>query len=142
MAIEFEYTRKILQDGSIGIGRPLIWIDLESPTVGTFSYPCLVDSGADDCAFDAEIGEMMGLDVKSGDRDEAFGLKKDATLVEYIHPITYSIQDINCKADVAFTYELSSDFGLLGRKGFFDQFLVKIDDREGKFEIEPYDKGI
>lgn len=80
----------------------------------------------------------MGLDIKSGEADEADGIKKDAPLVGYVHRIIYKIQDVECEANVSFTYELASDFGLLGRDGFFNHFLVKVDERNGKFKLTSY----
>lgn len=49
-----------------GILRPVIPIEIlyKSRSV---PYEVLVDSGADFCIFDAEIGELVGIDVASGE---------------------------------------------------------------------------
>ena len=58
------------------IFKPIIPIEL------TFSnhairYAALIDSGADFCIFDAEIGEELGIDIHSGSR-EVFGGVQEA----------------------------------------------------------------
>ena len=45
--------------------RPVIQVDFETDS-GKFGYLALIDSGADYCIFHSEIGEQLGLDIKSG----------------------------------------------------------------------------
>lgn len=45
--------------------RPVIQIDFVGIS-RKFSYLVLIDSGADYCVFHAKVGELLGLDIKSG----------------------------------------------------------------------------
>ena len=73
--MKFSYRRLQLSGESPIFGptllKPIIPITLE---VGERSlrYPALIDSGADFCIFEAQLGEYLGLDVESGER-EYFG---------------------------------------------------------------------
>lgn len=137
--MEFEYVyRPVEETGFPLVGMPVIDIELNSPlTGGSFTYPCLVDSGADSCVFHAEIGEALGLDVKSGQEVDLHGIKANSPLKGYRHDIVYKIGGVECPAKVVFTYEFSSRYGILGRKGFFDHFTVEINERDGKVKITP-----
>ena len=137
--MKFKYSYKSIGGGvKFEAGRPVLWIKIDTPTIGPIDWPCLVDSGSDDCILDADIGEAMGLDIKSVKPNNATGVKSGANMVGYVHRITYKVNGISCEADVTFTYELATDFGILGRDGFFNHFLVKFDERKGEFELTPY----
>ena len=45
--------------------RPIIPVTLKYKGK-TISYEALIDSGADTCVFPAEIGELVGIDIKTG----------------------------------------------------------------------------
>ena len=64
--------------------RPVIPIDI---TIGkiTVGYAALIDSGADFCIFDAEIGEYLGIDIISGKREEFGGIQDRGTAFVYFH---------------------------------------------------------
>ena len=51
------------------IYRPVIPIELEY-NKNLIRYEVLVDSGADGCIFDSQIGEVLGIDVESGESRE------------------------------------------------------------------------
>lgn len=42
-------------------------------TRGKFSFPSVVDSGADYCVFPATFGEMLGIDVRNGESTQMSG---------------------------------------------------------------------
>ena len=49
--------------------RPIIPVQI-SFGGRSLKYDVLIDSGADFCIFDAEIGEYLGIDIRSGNRAE------------------------------------------------------------------------
>ncbi len=53
--------------------RPVIPIKLKNKDL-EIGYEVLVDSGADLCIFDAEIGEEIGINIKKGKPHEVFGI--------------------------------------------------------------------
>ena len=53
-------------------------------------YEALVDSGADFCIFDAQIADILGIDVFRGEEKEVFGI----TGVQeryYVHGVTLKV---------------------------------------------------
>ncbi|KKU68689.1 MAG: hypothetical protein UX89_C0002G0014 [Parcubacteria group bacterium GW2011_GWA2_47_16] len=53
--------------------RPVIPIKLQY-SGKEIGYHVLVDSGADMCFFDAEIGKEIGIDILKGKKQEVFGI--------------------------------------------------------------------
>lgn len=72
-----------------GILRPVIPIEVAYKDRAV-SYEVLVDSGADFCIFDAQIGEILDLDVTSGEKREVWGVT-GAGEFYYVHPVTIKI---------------------------------------------------
>ena len=91
-------------------------------------YWALVDSGADLCTFDAELGELLGLDVRSG-KQVWFGGVQEADLAHaYLHDVFLNISGQQHQTTVAFSYDLSyQTYGLLSQTRIFDQYLVNFD---------------
>jgi len=116
--------------------RPVIPIDI---TIGeiTAGYDALIDSGADFCIFDGSLGEMLGLDVRSGKVIEFGGVQVYQPSKSYLHEVAISIGGSKQKILVAFSYDIaSSGYGLLGQKGFFDLFSVKFDLQKEEIELK------
>jgi hypothetical protein len=57
----------------LGILRPVIPIEIIYKDRAV-PYEVLVDSGADFCIFDAEIGEILSIDIISGEKQEVAGI--------------------------------------------------------------------
>jgi len=54
-------------------------------------YAALIDSGADFCIFDAEIGEILGIDIRSGTQIEFGGIQERKGAIAYIHPVEINL---------------------------------------------------
>ena len=93
-----------------GVIRPIIPIKVSFGGTSV-SYEVLIDSGADLCLFDREIGELIGIDFSQGE----------------IHKVAISVGgwDFNIKA--GFGPMPAMGHGIVGQKGFFDLFVVKFD---------------
>lgn len=104
--------------------RPVIQIDFESNN-GTFGYFVLIDSGADYCIFHAKIGELLGLDIKSGKPLTFYGTSGEAQKA-YFHKVRFRIGGIDHECEVGFSYDMEKlAYGLLGQEGFFNKWIVK-----------------
>lgn len=91
-------------------------------------YEALIDSGADFCIFDVEIGEYLGIDIKPGRREEFGGIQEKAGAQAFLHDVSINIGGWSYKTTVGFSYDIAKHgFGVLGQKGFFDIFVVKFD---------------
>ncbi len=94
----------------------------------TVNYSALIDSGADFCIFDAEIGEYLGLDVKNGRREEFGGIQARGGAVAFLHDIVLEIGGFKYKTAIGFSYDIAKrGLGVLGQKGFFEYFKVIFD---------------
>ena len=73
--MKFRYHKLSLKDRSPFFGltilKPIIPIKIIVKDK-ELNYEALIDSGADFCIFDAEIGEYLGIDILSGSQ-EVFG---------------------------------------------------------------------
>ncbi len=119
-----------------GIIRPIIPVQLQYKKSAPLNYEVLVDSGADLCIFDAEIGRLLGIDIYSGRREEVKGItgKKEPY---FIHNVSLSVGGhiLNCEA--GFMFNPGSDwYGVLGQRGFFDAGTVKFDYSKKEIEIK------
>jgi hypothetical protein len=114
------------------IPRPVIQIILKngSKVVG---YNVLVDSGADICLFDENVGTYLGLDIKKGKPKEVFGVGGKASIY-YVHPITIEVGGWQYKIEAGFMPDVAGrvmPYGIVGQKGFFEFFKI-IFDRTGE----------
>lgn len=122
------------------IKRPVITIEVKY-NGNAIKYLALIDSGADFCIFHAEIGEAIGIDIKSGKTLEFFGVigeKKEA----YFHKIIINIGGLEKECYCGFSYEFDKTkmpYGILGQKGFFELFKVAMDYEKEQIELKPID---
>lgn len=115
--------------------KPIIPIEL---TVGGESIPCdaLIDSGADVSIFPADIGEQLGIDIRSGERGFSSGMS-NATLDEtFLRHVTLKIGNLYYPTIAGFSYAPTRfHYGILGQRGFFDLFMVKFDLAHEEIEL-------
>lgn len=117
--------------------RPVIPVNLryKNQVVG---YQALVDSGADICLFDAEIGEAMGIDVKKGIIKTLMGVGGKSS-VYYLHTIHIDVGGWEHEIEAGFMPNVSGrvmQHGLVGQQGFFDNFIVKFDLLKEEVELK------
>jgi hypothetical protein len=103
-------------------------------------YEALIDSGTDFNIFNAEIGELLGLNIKNGKEVKFSGIAGEPFEV-YIHKIIIEISGWQYEVMAGFFYKISPyGFGILGQKGFFDLFRIKFIYSKGAIEITPENK--
>jgi len=106
--------------------RPVILIEIEYKGISV-PYEVLVDSGADANIFDAQIGEILKIDIESGERKEVSGIT-GVSQSYYVHPVKINVGGWQYKAKVGFLPNIAHlGHGVVGQKGFFDIFVVKFD---------------
>lgn len=115
--------------------RPVIQIDFYSSN-GKFGYLVLIDSGADYCIFHAKIGELLGLDIKSGKPLTFYGTSGQPQIA-YFHKVTFKIGGIEHRCEVGFSYDMEKlAYGLLGQDGFFDKWSIKFEYNKENIELK------
>jgi len=104
----------------------------------TVPYLVLIDSGADINVFSYQIGELLGLDLLSGQKAEALGVTGEPTDL-YIHPLTLILGGEHYPIKAAFTKALDDKpHGLVGQDGFFSLFKVAFDLPSEEIELTPH----
>lgn len=100
-------------------------------------YAALIDSGADFCIFDAEIGTYLGIDVTQG-RPEVFGgIQEKGGATAFLHQVVINIGGWDYKTTVGFSSDIAKHgFGILGQKGFFDIFSIKFEYAKEEIELK------
>lgn len=122
---------------SNSILRPVIPIKLKNKE-HEIGYEVLVDSGADICIFDAEIGEAIGIDIKKGKIREIFGVGGKAS-VYYLHKVSIEIGGWVYDIEAGFMPNVAGKimpYGIVGQRGFFDIFVVKFDLLKEQVELK------
>jgi hypothetical protein len=124
--MRFEYKRFDQPQGA-PIERPVIPIvlrNLRDPGTSAIAYEALVDSGSDRNIFPAEISDLLGIELTSDPIAVRYvaGVRRPV----YFHPIEIEVGGLGGPTFMT-TAGFMSDFskggyGLLGRKGFFDEF--------------------
>lgn len=115
--------------------RPVVPVELVNGS-RTIPYEVLVDSGADMSIFDAEIGELAGIDVEAGEKRSLGGVTGAAEIF-YVHKVTLVIGGLEFKTLVGFLPRMASfGYGVVGQRGFFDRFVVKFDFLKEEVELK------
>jgi hypothetical protein len=86
-----------------------------------------MDTGSPYCLFQAALGRSLGLQIEDGIRHEISGIVAGASVPGYFHKVLLSIED-HWTVDIMAGFVDGMGAGiLLGRRGFFDNFVVKFD---------------
>lgn len=101
------------------------------------AYEVLVDSGADLCVFDAEIGDLLKVPYKESKRELVSGIAGQSAPY-FIHQVEIEIGGWTHKVDAGFlqTVAGANSYGVVGQKGFFDIFVVKFDLIKEEIELK------
>lgn len=116
--------------------RPVIPVKVKSEGT-SINYEVLVDSGADLCIFDAEVGEALGIDIEKG-KSELVGGIAGQTARYFIHPIELEVGGWSYEIDAGFLPRVAGGFnyGVVGQTGFFNIFIVKFDLLKEEIELK------
>lgn len=94
----------------------------------------VIDSGASNCIFHAQIGEAVGFDIKAGRQEETYGVDGKSSAI-YFHDILIYMPGGQITIDGAFSYDMPVP-AILGMRGFFDNFKVTFDPTGQLCEVE------
>jgi hypothetical protein len=138
--MKFDYFKFPLSPPSSLFGnailKPIIPIKI-SHNNRSLRYNALIDSGADFCIFDSEIGEYLGINIRSGTKESFGGIQESAAAEAFLHPVIINVGGLEYKTVVAFSYDIANyGFGILGQKGFFDTFIVKFNLPKEEIELK------
>ena len=118
-----------------GIMRPVIPIKV-SFKGETIKYNVLVDSGADMCLFDAQIGELLGIPIEAGKQNFVTGVTANPQPY-YQHRVVINVGGWDHEIDAGFMPNFPpSQYGIVGQVGFFDFTTVKFDYTKEVVEVK------
>lgn len=88
---------------------------------------CFVDSGAPSCMFHASLCRTLGIRrVEDGIEVQLGGIIGGPTAPMFYHKVTILIGSEQIQTMAGFSWNLSVA-GILGRRGFFENFIVRLD---------------
>ena len=119
-----------------GILRPVIPIEITYKDTSV-QYEVLVDSGADVCIFDAQIGELLGINITKGEKYSVSGITGKSEPY-YVHTVKIKVGGWPFSIAAGFFPNISkiSGYGVVGQRGFFDIFTVKFDLIKEEIELK------
>lgn len=98
-------------------------------------YLSIIDSGADLCVFNADIGKVIGLDIHAGKSEILNGIPPHP-ITAYFHDILISLGGYEPDCYAGFSDELSHlSYGILGQTGFFDRYKITFDYKSERIEF-------
>ncbi len=139
--MKFPYLKQpnLLKPQAPWIARPIIPVKL-SYERNSLNVAALIDSGADFCIFNTEIGERLGIPIKEGETLDFFGITKIPVKV-YLHKIKLQVLGIDHLIEISAGFtEASGVVAILGQEGFFDNFRIKFEKDHNVIEITPVKK--
>ena len=116
-----------------GIIRPIIPIILKVEHKFAL-YSALIDSGADHCIFSIEVAKL--LDINTLHKKVTLSGISAQKVVGYLGSIEITIDQITYKLKAVFADIADFGHGILGQKGFFDHFDVKLSYNKQIIELE------
>ncbi len=90
-------------------------------------FLAVIDSGSPYCMFQAEVGELVGLEVDKGEEDVVGGIIRGLQEPIYFHKVKIYVEmDWIIEVMAGFVKKLQVP-GVLGRNGFFENFYIYFD---------------
>jgi hypothetical protein len=90
-------------------------------------FLAVIDSGSPFCMFQAEVAELLGIQVNTGAESKVGGIIRGPEDPIYFHRVKIYVEaDWIIDVMAGFVKKLQVP-GILGRNGFFDNFYVKFD---------------
>lgn len=117
------------------IQRPIIPVILKSSTK-LMLYSALIDSGSDYCIFSIDIAKLLGIKLQLKDRVKFIGIGEEK-IIGFLSNVEIKIGDRIYQTKVIFANISNFGYGILGQKGFFDHFDIKLSYQKQLIEIEP-----
>ena len=116
------------------IKRPIIPLILKSSTM-VILYSGLIDSGADYCIFSIEIARKLGVVLSRNNKIQFVGVGKDMVQGSF-GEVEIKIDEELYKTKVIFAEISDFGHGILGQKGFFDRFDVRLQYHKQRIVLE------
>jgi len=119
------------------VSRPVIPIQLINGK-DKVGHLAIIDSGADFCVFHASMGEVIGIAIESGKKQDFCGVSvQSQQLTAYFHAIQIGVGGYEFDCWVGFSKDIEGlPYGFLGQHGFFSLFNVTFDYSKERIELK------
>ena len=94
----------------------------------------LVDSGAAFSIFKPSFADILGINIRRGERVLAEGIS--GRIQVDVHEIEMEVEGIQFKCRVGFSPHYSASINIIGREGFFHHFIITFDEKHRKVILE------
>lgn len=134
--MKFKYRKINLKDPFSKrkyILRPIIPVSLQYKDKSIY-YEALIDTGADFCIFPTELASTLGINLNPN-RIIYFSGVGGQSLKGFITNVILRVGEINLSTKIVFAE--SGSTRVLGQRGFFDHFDVKLSYQKQVIEIAP-----
>ena len=95
---------------------------------------CLIDSGAGDCLFSADIADILGIDLENAEERKYIGIAEHS-VVGRIHPVQMLVKGFSDWIEIEAAFLDINQLPLLGQRGFFDSYQITFEGYRGRFEV-------
>lgn len=99
------------------------------------NYLAKVDTGAEICLFEREIGEFLKIEIESGYKKNLSTLA--GNLAAFGHSVELETLDLKFDTFVYFAADYSLNRNLLGRQGWLQLIKIGLDDYRSEIYISP-----
>jgi hypothetical protein len=99
-----------------------------------------IDTGAQLCLFERDVGEALGIDIESGLRVRLETLT--GLLVAYGHEVSLTTLGLRFDTMIYFAESYEMNRNLLGRQGWLQLVRLAIVDYDEEIYLSPYDEQI
>ncbi len=94
----------------------------------------LLDSGATVSIFREEVAHTLGLKIEEGEPVLLGGV--GGLIRAYVHRLTVAVAEQEFPCDIGFSRQYTARMNILGRKDFFEKFLIIFDEKNHEFFLE------
>lgn len=135
--MKYRYTSFFPPESTVKwIKRPIVQIEVLGPA-GRRAFDALIDSGADVSLFNAQVAELLGLDLSKAKVRNFLGISGGIE-ARTLENVEIQIEGIDTPVTIPVSFVQSDSVGLLlGQEGFFDTFRIKFEKDHNTFEIVP-----
>ena len=108
---------------------------LNKATGQRFDCYALIDSGASMSLFPTVVAKAVGIEsVENGEGESFCGIASQRA-TGYPHPVRLEVGGHGFETSIYFSPQVGEETLLLGMRGFFDLFTVKIDTTKERIEL-------
>ncbi|HET6979699.1 MAG TPA: retropepsin-like aspartic protease [Pyrinomonadaceae bacterium] len=101
----------------------------------------LVDSGSADCVLPKSMGDVLGIDVTSGEQHRFHGFDLNA-VNGFIHRVSLQVAGFNQWIPIEAVFLETEGMPILGQRGFFERYQVVFEKWARRFEVNTRDDAI